>query len=218
MKKALLKDSIKQIKKTNKRFISILLMAFMGVGFFAGVRATSPDMKITLDKYLDNYNVYDINVVSTLGLTADDINAISKVDGVEKAFGTYSEDVFVTIDDEEVVVKAYATIEEDINKLELIEGSMPENEDECVIESIMKQGLNLGDYIEIRENLSEDEESSFKTTKLKVVGIVKSPLYISRDRGTTTLGSGKVAYYMYINKNNIVSDIYTRNRYYCKRK
>lgn len=208
MKKALLKDSIKQIKKTNKRFISILLMAFMGVGFFAGVRATSPDMKITLDTYLDKYNVYDINVVSTLGLTDDDVNAISKVDGVEKAIGTYSEDVFVTVDDEEVVVKAYA-LENDINKLELIEGKLPQNEDECVIESIMKQGISLGDYIEIRENLTEDEESSFKNTKLKVVGIVKSPLYISRDRGTTTLGSGKVTYYMYVNKNNIVSDIYT---------
>ena len=217
MKKALFKDSIKQIKKTNKRFISILLMAFMGVGFFAGVRATSPDMKVTLDTYLDKYNVYDINVVSTLGLTDDDVDAISKVDGVEKAFGTYSEDVFVTVDEEEVVVKAYA-MEDDINKLELIEGSLPQNEDECVIESIMKQGINLGDYIEIREKLSEDEESSFKTTRLKVVGIVKSPLYISRDRGTTTLGSGKVTYYMYMNKNNIVSDIYTRNRYYCKRK
>lgn len=217
MKKALFKDSIKQIKKTNKRFISILLMAFMGVGFFAGVRATSPDMKVTLDTYLDKYNVYDINVVSTLGLTDDDVNAISKVDGVEKAFGTYSEDVFVTVDDEEVVVKAYA-MEDDINKLELIEGSLPQNEDECVIESIMKQGINLGDYIEIREKLLEDEESSFKTTRLKVVGIVKSPLYISRDRGKTTLGSGKVTYYMYMNKGNIVSDIYTRNRYYCKRK
>ncbi len=208
MKKALLKDSIKQIKKTNKRFISILLMAFMGVGFFAGVRATSPDMKITLDTYLDKYNVYDINVVSTLGLTDDDIDAISKVDGVEKAIGTYSEDVFVTVDDEEVVVKAYA-LENEINELELIEGKLPQNEDECVIETSMKHGISIGDYIEIRENLTEDEESSFKNTKLKVVGIVKSPLYISRDRGTTTLGSGKVTYYMYVNKNNIVSDIYT---------
>lgn len=209
MKKALLKDSIKQIKKTYKRFISILLMAFMGVGFFAGVRATSPDMKKTLDMYLDKYNVYDINIVSTLGITDDDIDAISKIDGVEKAFGTYSEDVFATVNDEEIVVKAYAIYENDINKLEFIEGSLPQNEDECVIESSMKQGLNLGDYIEVRENLLEDEESSFKTTKLKVVGIVKSPLYISRDRGTTTLGSGKITYYMYVNKNNIISDIYT---------
>lgn len=105
MKKALLKDSLKQIVKTNKRFISILLMAFMGVGFFAGVRATSPDMKETLDRYLDNKNMYDINLVSTLGLTEDDLDAISKIDGIDKVIGTYSEDVFVKFEDEETVVK-----------------------------------------------------------------------------------------------------------------
>lgn len=85
MKKALFKDALKQIKKTRKRFISILLMAFMGVGFFAGVRAASPDMKETINSYFDDKNVYDIRVVSTLGLTDEDVTAISNVDGVEKA-------------------------------------------------------------------------------------------------------------------------------------
>lgn len=207
MKKALLKDSIKQIKKTNKRFISILLMAFLGVGFFAGVRATSPDMKKTIDTFLDKNNVYDINIVSTLGLTDDDIEAISKVDGVAEVYGIYSEDVFTMINEEEVVVKAYA-LEDNINKVEIIEGNLPQNPDECVIESTM-QSAKIGDYIDIKENLEEDEDPSFKNTKLKIVGIVKSPLYISRDRGTTSLGSGKISYYIYVSKENISSDIYT---------
>ena len=207
MKKALLKDSIKQIKKTNKRFISILLMAFLGVGFFAGVRATSPDMKKTIDTFLDKNNVYDINIVSTLGLTDDDIEAISKVDGVAEVYGIYSEDVFTMINEEEVVVKAYA-LEDNINKVEIIEGNLPQNPDECVIESTM-QSAKIGDYIDIKENLEEDEDPSFKNTKLKIVWIVKSPLYISRDRGTTSLGSGKISYYIYVSKENISSDIYT---------
>ncbi len=210
MKKVLFKDSVKQIAKTNKRFISILLMAFLGVGFFAGIRATSPDMKKTIDSYFDSTNMYDINVVSTLGLTDDDISAISKIDSVDKVYGIYSEDVFVSLKDEEAIVKLYSYNEE-VNLLELVEGNLPEKEDECVIEVSMKdsKGVSVGDYIEIKENLGEDEETSFKNTKLKVVGIVRSPLYISRDRGTTTLGSGKINYYMYVNKNNIISDIYT---------
>lgn len=210
MKKALLKDSLKQIVKTNKRFISILLMAFMGVGFFAGVRATSPDMKETLDRYLDNKNMYDINLVSTLGLTDDDLNEISKIEGIDKAVGIYSEDVFVKFEDEETVVK-YIAYEDEINNLQILEGKLPQNIDECVVEYNMNvgKGVNVGDYIEIRENLEEDEEPSFINTKLKVVGIVRSPIYISRDRGTTTLGSGKVSYFIYGNKNNINSDIYT---------
>ena len=210
MKKSLLKDSFKEITKTYKRFISILLMAFLGVGFFAGVRATSPDMKLTIDKLLDNKNVYDINVISTLGLTEDDINEISKVQGVEQVKGIYSEDVFITFEDEESVVKVFG-FDSKINEPDLLEGKLPENIDECVIEMQMKnsENISLGDYIEIRENLSEDEDSSFKNTKLKVVGTIKSPLYISRDRGTTTLGSGKISYYIYVNKENINSDIYT---------
>jgi putative ABC transport system permease protein len=210
VKRALLKDSLKQIVKTNKRFISILLMAFMGVGFFAGVRATSPDMKQTLDKYLDNKNMYDINLVSTLGLTEDDINEISQIDGTEKVVGIYSEDVFVKFEDEETVVKCIS-YEDEINNLQILEGNLPQNIDECVVEYNMNigKGVKIGDYIEIRENLEDDEEPSFINTKLKVVGIVRSPIYMSRDRGTTTLGSGKVSYFIYGNKNNINSDIYT---------
>ena len=81
MKKALLKDSIKEIKNTYKRFISILLMAFLGVGFFAGIRATSPDMLNTIDAYYKNQNVYDIEIVSTLGLTEEDVNELKNVEG-----------------------------------------------------------------------------------------------------------------------------------------
>ena len=84
MKKALIKDSFKEIKKTYKRFISILLMAFLGVGFFAGVRASSPDMEKTIDTYLDSRDVYDIKLISTLGLTDDDIKAISNLENIDK--------------------------------------------------------------------------------------------------------------------------------------
>lgn len=210
MKKALLKDSLKQIVKTNRRFISILLMAFMGVGFFAGVRATSPDMQDTLDTYLDNKNMYDISLVSTLGLTDEDIDVISKLDGVDKAIGIYSEDVFVKFEDEESVVK-YIAYKDEINNLNILEGSIPQNADECVVEYNMNigKGVKIGDTIQITESLEEDEDPTFKNTNLKVVGIVKSPIYISRDRGTTTLGSGKVGYFIYGNKENIDSEIFT---------
>ena len=92
MKKALLKDSFKEIKNTYKKFISIALMAFLGVGFFAGIRATSPDMVDTIDKYYKNQNVYDIQVVSTLGLTNDDIEELSKIPNIETVVGSYEKD------------------------------------------------------------------------------------------------------------------------------
>ena len=209
MKKALLKDSFKQIIKTHRRFISILLMAFLGVGFFVGVRATAPDMRNTIDKYYDEKNVYDVRLQSTLGLTQDDVNAISKLNSTEYVEGLYVEDTYVKVGDEDVVIRIYP-YSADMNDVELREGSIPENADECLIESTMKaEGIGIGDTITIEEDLDEDEDSSYKNKTLKVVGIVDSPLFMSRDRGTTTLGSGKLSFFMYINKDNIQEDYFT---------
>lgn len=119
MKKALIKDSLKEIKNTYKRFISITLMAFLGVGFFAGIRATSPDMVDTIDKYYDTQNVYDIQVVSTLGLTDNDIEELKKQENIEEIIGTFEKDGKVEIDDNEIITKVIVI--EDLNKPLLLE-------------------------------------------------------------------------------------------------
>ena len=215
MKKALMKDSVKEIKNTYKRFLSILLMAFLGVGFFAGIRATSPDMVDTIDKYYDNQNVYDIQVMSTLGLTEDDINEISKIENVDKVIGTYETDGKLEIDKVEEIVKVMCV--EDINKPRLLEGKLPEASNECVVEPnfLSQTGKNIGDTIEVQientENNNGEEVEYLVNKQMKIVGTVASPLYLSRDRGSSTLGSGKIDYYIYINKDNInAKDIYTK--------
>ena len=207
MKKTLLKDCFKEIKNTYKRFISILLMAFLGVGFFAGVRSTSPDMVDTIDKYYKNQNVYDIQVMSTLGLTSEDIEEIKKVENVDEVIGTYETDGSIEIDNKEVIAKVLCV--EDINKPELVEGRLPENENECVVEKkfLTANNKQIGDTIELKvENTTNDdgEEIAYlKQTNLKIVGTVNSPMYISRDRGNSSLGTGKINYYLYIIKDNI---------------
>lgn len=119
MKKALLKDSLKEIKNTYKRFISIVLMAFLGVGFFAGIRATSPDMVDTIDKYYDAQNVYDIQVISTLGLTKRDIEELRKQENLENIIGTFEKDGKIEIEDNEIITKIIAI--EDLNRPVLLE-------------------------------------------------------------------------------------------------
>lgn len=211
MKKALLKDSFKEIKKSYKRFISILLMAMLGVGFFVGIKATAPNMKYRLDDYFDKQNVFDLKVVATLGLTDEDIEAIKRLDGVKVAYGVYDKDVILEIYDTEYILSAME-YNPDINQIDLLEGSLPQNENECVVEEnfISELNMNIGDTIQIKDDKTEDEEEVvFKNTELKIVGIVKSPLYISTERGNSKLGSGKVNYYIYFSENNIDSDIYT---------
>ena len=214
MKRALLKDSVKEIKNTYKKFLSILVMAFLGVGFFAGLRASSPDMVDTIDQYYKEQEVYDIQILSTLGLTEQDIEEISKIENVEKVYGTYETDGKIEIDNTDIVAKVL-TIEE-INKPKLLQGKMPENEQECLVEELFltQNNKKIGDTIQIEiENTTNDEGEEveyLKNKELKIVGTARSPLYISKDRGTSTLGAGKVNYYIFIPKSNInATEIYT---------
>ena len=214
MKKALLKDSVKEIKNTYKRFISILLMAFLGVGFFAGLRATSPDMLRTIDNYYKEQNVYDIQIVSTLGLTSKDIEEISKIENVDKVSKSYEIDGKIDIENKEIITK-FITIE-DLNKPVLLNGKMPQSQDECLVEESFLTANNkkIGDILEVDiEDTSNDDGEKIKYLKsdeLKIVGTVKSPLFIARDRGTSKLGSGKINYYIYISEENInASNVYT---------
>ena len=215
MKKALLKDSVKEIKNTYKRFISILLMAFLGVGFFAGIRASSPDMIDTIDKYYKEQNVYDIQVISTLGLTDEDIEKMSEVEGIETVDGSYEADGKIEIDNKEIIAKLL-TIGE-LNIPVLLEGNMPQNANECLVESSFLQANNkkIGDtiFVEVEQTTNDngDNIDYLKNAEMKIVGTVQSPLYISRDRGNSQLGAGKVNYYMYIPEDNInAKDVYTQ--------
>lgn len=210
MKRALLKDSLKEIRKSFKRFLSILLMSLLGVGFFCGLRAASPDMKATIDKYYDDANFYDIQILSTLGLTDDDVTSIENVDGIEKAYPSFSKDVKLVENNLEYVLNV-SELNNEVNTVKLVEGELPKNANECLVESslLLKLDKKIGDKIKIEEVLSDDEENSFINNELTVTGTIESPLYISRERGTSTLGSGKINYYMYVPKENIKSDIYT---------
>ena len=214
MKKALLKDCFKEIIKGFKRFVSILLIVLLGVGFFAGIKATSPDMKLTLDTYFDDKNVFDIQVISTLGLTNSDIEELEKIDLIENAEGTYQTDATVLAGDEQFVVKM-ESIANSINGLELTSGRLPENANECVVEESFLNGTEykIGDTIEINvDNITDDDGNDISVLKnynLQIVGTVRSPMYISTDRGDTKLGSGVIDYYVYVNKENINAAIYT---------
>ncbi len=205
MKKALLKDSLKEIRNTYKRFISILLMAFLGVGFFAGMRAASPDMISTIDNYFDRQNVYDIQILSTLGLTNEDIEELEQVEGVKKAYGEYNEDVIINYEDTEIVTRVLSI--DDINRVALIEGRMPQSKNECLVEKAFcaRTGKQIGDSLIIEEA----SDSIIKEKEVTIAGTMNSPLYVSRQRDTSKLGSGMVSYNMYLPKESFESEVYT---------
>ena len=201
--------SYREIKHSFKRFLSLLVMSMLGVGVFVGIKMSAPDMLASLDKYYDDNNVYDIKVISTLGLTKDDIYNINDIDGVKKAYGSYSKDVLIKNKDAESVIKVIA-LTGDVNKIELKKGRLPKNNKEIVVEEAMlnNEKLKIGDNIKLEDN------ETFLNTNLKIVGTVKSPLYItssagSLERGNTNIGTGKISYYTYVNEDNFNLDYYT---------
>lgn len=197
--------SIREIKHSFKRFLSLLVMSMLGVLVFVGIKMAAPDMLASLDKYYDDNNVYDVKIVSTLGLTDDDINELKKVNGVKNVYGSYSKDVLANIKDDEPVIKVIG-INNHVNKIELKQGRLPKKNNEIVVEETLlkRENVKIGDKITI------NDKETFKETNLTIVGTVKSPLYISTsDRGNTNLETGRISYYAYVNEDNFDIDYYT---------
>lgn len=187
MKTKLLKHIFMKIKDNYKRFLSLICMAFLGVGFYAGIQSSSPDMLKTLDNFYDENNVYDISVISNVGLTEDDLLKLSKIKNVELAINIQEKDTYLEIEENNYVVKLIE-YNSQMNNVYIKEGRLPKNNNEVSVDNALLENnnLKLGDSITIDGK------------KYSIVGNVISPLYFSAERPNSNLGSGKVDYYIYV--------------------
>ena len=209
MKNAMQKDFWREIQHTRSRFFSIMILVALSVAFLSGLKATAPDMKKTGDDYLDSLHLADIQVLSTLGLTDDDITAIRAQDKVEDAEGEYVIDAFASSDSLDAVVKVLSLTGRGINEVLLRDGRMPERVDECVVEENMLSLMNIeiGDRITLTPG--DDLSDALAQDTYTVVGTVRSPVYLAVERGTSTLGSGTVKAYLYLPREAFTLDYYT---------
>ena len=209
MKSAMQKDFWREIGHTKSRFFSIMILVALSVAFLSGLRATAPDMKKTGDDYLDSLHLADIQVLSTLGLTDEDIDAIRAQKNIENAEGEYVLDAFASSGGAEAVVKVLSLSDEGINDVLLREGRMPARADECVVEENMLGLLDIaiGDTIALEPDSKLDDALADK--QYTVVGTVRSPVYIAVERGTSSIGSGTVKAYLYLPREAFTLDYYT---------
>lgn len=209
MKRAMHKDFLREIKGTRSRFFSIMVLVALSVAFLSGLKATAPDMKGTGDDYLDSLHLADVQVLSTLGLTQDDIDALRARGEVEAAEGAYVLDAFASSAAADTVVKVYSLSEAGINDVLLREGRLPARADECVAEEGLLNllGISLGDTLSL--DPPEEQEDMLAGKCFTVVGIIRSPVYLSVERGTSTIGSGTVKGYLYLPRAAFSSDYYT---------
>lgn len=232
MNNVLFKDTLRTIGRTSSRFFSIVLIVALGISFFAGMNATSPDMLDTADKYYKTSNAADIRIISTAGLTDDDVSVLSSVSGVESVAGEKFFDGVVSVDGKKLsdidgsrlTVRAYglditkataASLGEDdrsyINRPQLVEGSWPVSANQCVVDRSRlstPSEFQIGSVIEI-DGDGTDINGSLQNTQYTIVGIIRTPLYISYERGNTTIGTGKLGTFIYLPVENFKNDYYS---------
>ena len=210
-----LKDIFREIKISLGRFLSILCIVAIGVAFFAGIKASAPDMKNSADTYFDKYNVQDIQIYSTIGLTKKDVAAIKKIKGVKSVQPSFSMDTLSQIDSTQMVIKVISYgIDQKMNKVRVVEGRMPERENECLVEASSATNklygtFHIGDTIKLQSGTDEALSKSLKHTKYKIVGTCYNPNYLSYEKGSSNIGSGTVNSFIYIQNTNVLKDYYT---------
>lgn len=210
-----LKDIFREIKISLGRFLSILCIVAIGVAFFAGIKASAPDMKNSADTYFDKYNVQDIQIYSTIGLTKKDVAAINKIKGVKSVQPSFSMDTLSQIDSTQMVIKVISYgIDQKMNKIRVVEGRMPERENECLVEASSATNklygtFHIGDTIKLQSGTDEALSKSLKHTKYKIVGTCYNPNYLSYEKGSSNIGSGTVNSFIYIQNTNVLKDYYT---------
>ena len=209
-KKALRKDFYMEIRRSIGRFMSIFFIVAIGCAFFSGIRASEPDMRYSGDAYFDNRNMMDIEVISTLGLTDDDLQAIEDVDGIEAAEGGYSVDVLSSEEDNQIAVHVMSLLPS-MNQVQLEDGRLPEAEDECAVDVdyLNESSLKIGDKITLSSGSDDEVTDTLKTDTFTITGAVSSPNYISFQRGSTTIGNGSVTAFIVVPEKSFALDVYT---------
>lgn len=203
------KNNRREIKYTWERYIAILAIIALGVGFFAGLRISKSAMVKTLDTYTIQHNMYDYRLLSTLGLTKEDRDSFLQLEEVQSAEGALTIDFIGNLENHmDIVLKAHS-ITNSINQLDMISGRMPVEDDECVVDGDYFSTNDIGKVITIPQSNEKDTLESFAFDEYTIVGIAKSPYYISSDRGITNLAGGTIQAFVSIPVGGFTTDYFS---------
>lgn len=215
MKKSSLKNAIRDITSTLNRFIAILAITALGAGFYSGLNLTGPSMRQTANKYYHDTKLMDYRVLSSMGFTDDDLDAIKELGGVDVVMPAYTMDYTVEHRAASLVIRFHSlpeSLDSDdyLNQLTLVEGRMPQNDNECVIgtSNYEKDDNDIGTVIKIESDNTKTSLDMIREREFTVVGIVQSPLYISHFLGTSNIGNGSLANFVFVNNSAFDSEFY----------
>ncbi len=214
MKTALLKEFFRTLRLTMNRFFAIAIMVGLGVAFFAGLRATQPDMELSVNRWYVETNFFDLWIKSDRGITKDEVKMIQDAKNVLKVDEGYSDQMYALIEGERSATWVYS-VPSKVNQLKIKEGRLPKSSKECFADSKLKEqsDLKIGDWVEF-ETGENAAMQSIKKQAYQIVGFGDTPLYLTADRGSSTIGNGKVDYFFFLPKEDftslVMTDIYVQ--------
>ena len=209
MNKSIIKLTKREISSSLGRYLAIFAIIALGAGLFVGLRLSRPDFLETYNNYTHETNFYDFRLVSTLGLTDDDLAEVKKLDGVKLAEGAVGADFLFNTADEDNLIMMAQSIPENVNQIKLKAGRMPEKANECLADPNMYSEKDIGSTIKLSKDNSEQTFDTFAYDEYTIVGLADSVLYINMERGSSTLGNGSVKGYIYIPADGFSTDYYT---------
>ena len=216
VKKSYTKVVVREIRQTISRFLAIFAISALGVGFLAGLLATTPVMRVSADRYYDTTNLMDIRVLSTVGLSEEDIGTIRRTPGVSKVMPAYSADALILAEGENTLLTRMHSMPfgktgaDYLNQVELTEGRLPEKAGECVVEESIMGGnpVSIGDTLELSED-NADLSGTLTSETFTVVGFVKSAYYMSIERESSKIGDGRIDLVAYVTEDTFCLEVYT---------
>ena len=196
----MLKTTLREIKGSLGRYMAILAIVMLGVGFFSGLKVTKPAMTETMDSYLRDCDFFDYRLLSTIGFTEEDVESLREWQQAEDVEGTLSVDALAVVGSDNAAVLKFHALPENINRLTLTAGRMPEAPDECILDAFQAGTEAIGSVVRVTDDNSDDTLEMFKERQYTVVGLADSPLYLNFERGTSSIGDGRVTAFVYIPK------------------
>lgn len=209
MRSGMFKTTIREIKGSFGRYMAILAIVMLGVGLFVGLKATTPAMIVTENDYLAEQDFFDFRLLSTIGFDAENVERFAQMNEIASAEGAISVDALCDMGEGNEAVYKFHTVPEKINRVVVTAGRMPEKEDECVLDAAKFGEDAIGMQITVTDSNEEDTLEMFKVRTFTAVGIVRSPYYINFERGTTSIGDGTVAAFLYVPKEAFDCDYLT---------
>lgn len=206
MKSMMKRNTFREIKKSFGRYFAILAIIALGVAFFSGLKITQSVMVHSADVYLKDLQFYDYRLVSTLGFTEENVEALAEKEDVRAAEGAISAEVlYKDAGENERVIKMHS-ITEKVNKLKLVAGEMPQSADECVVDSALFSEDAIGSKLVLSENNTADDLDKFAYKEYTITGLVQSPCYIQFERGNASIGNGRISGFAYLLEDGFAVD------------